>query len=58
MFFYQSNRWGGLRILEIKEEDYELEEKAYFKVWRDDDVPGYVFYGTWSNYPFTIKNGE
>ena len=57
---YQSNYEAGLRILEIDEANFELDEKAFFSVWRPDDVserPPVDFYGAWSNYPYFI-NGD
>jgi len=53
-YSFQSNYGAGLRIVYIDQENYDLEEMAYF-----DCFPSRTraeFTGTWSNYPY-FKSG-
>ena len=41
---------GGLRVLHINQEEYDLTEVGYFDIYPEADEPR--FSGTWSNYPY------
>lgn len=48
---YQSNYGAGLRILHIEQDNYDLNEVAYFDCLPTSSEKA-VFEGTWSNYPY------
>ena len=46
---------AGLRILNIDQDNFDLQEVAYFDVYPDAD--SLVFAGSWSNYAY-LESGE
>ena len=46
---------AGLRILNIDQENFDLDEVAYFDVFPDGD--SLVFAGSWSNYAY-LESGK
>jgi len=53
---YQSNYEAGLRILQIDQDNFNLDEVAYFDVLPKPDYDT-SFEGSWSNYPY-FKSGN
>lgn len=54
-YTYQSNYEAGLRILHVDQDNFDLEEVAYFDVFPSRTTA--EFAGTWSNYPY-LPSGE